>query len=192
MPGQKRQESSSESSSSILLTFLNFFLFLRSAVVNILYKCNACFLYFKSSSSVISSELSVVLKVRAFLTEISDKLAVHLLLCLRSYSFYIRFRNVSKVFKVSTMCCYFYSRWWSFGKISKMAGTSLLLLESAAPIRGKSYEVLYIYYRMFLRYPSRWMDCVLKSVECTFCSMKVVVRGNVRQPHVPCCSILPK
>jgi hypothetical protein len=50
--------------------------------------------------------------------------------------FCVRFRKVSNVLCGSRICCYFWSRWWSFGRIIKITESSPLLLEAAACIGG--------------------------------------------------------
>jgi hypothetical protein len=59
--------------------------------------------FFRPSSSLIGSERSVVLDVKAFLTEESN----WQLFCLHFYSLCLRFCKVSNVLWVSRMCCYF-------------------------------------------------------------------------------------
>ena len=55
---------------------------------------------------------------------------------LHSYTLCLRYRKVSNALCGGRMCWYFWSRWWSFGRIIKVAGSSVLLLEAAASIGG--------------------------------------------------------
>ena len=66
------------------------------------------------------------------------------------------------------------------------------LLWSLFRTLGMCYELFHFSYRMILRHLLRWADRVLKFVECTVCSMRVLVRCFLRQSVVPCCSVLPK
>jgi hypothetical protein len=105
MSRQQRQEVSSESSSSVLRLFLNFFICALCFCVYLSCKWHACFLFFRPRPSLICSKFSVVLGVTAVLTQISVKQADVLLFCLYSYSLCVRLRKFSKVFWVIPMCC---------------------------------------------------------------------------------------
>jgi hypothetical protein len=112
------------------------FLFLRSVFVNLSQIYDTLFfLIFKHSFSFVCSEPSVVLDVKAFLTVVSVNV---LLFFFKFLLFCIRSRKFSNVLCGSRMCCYeyFWSWWWSFGKIIKIAESLLLLSESAASAGG--------------------------------------------------------
>ena len=68
MSRQQRQEVSSESSSTVLRVFFNFFIYALCFSIPLSCKWHACFLFFRPRSWFICSELSVVLRVRALLT----------------------------------------------------------------------------------------------------------------------------
>jgi len=81
---QQTQEVSLESSSSVLCVFLIFFIYALCFYVSLSCKWHACFLFFRPRSSLICSELSVVLRVKTLLAQVSVKQAVVLLFCLYS------------------------------------------------------------------------------------------------------------
>ena len=99
------------------------------------------FRYVAGSVSYVFSPSSSLNLLRAFCcsgcSNVFDrdiKLAVTLLFYLHSHPFCLGFRKVSNVLLVITMCCCFWSRWWSFGRIIKMTGRLLLLLGAAVSI----------------------------------------------------------
>jgi hypothetical protein len=91
-------------------------------------------IFSRPNSSHIHSESSLVLGVKAFLTEVSVKLAVAFfsvyILTLVSYGL----GRLRTSFSISRKCCCFWSKCWSFGKNIKMAGSLLLPLEAVTSV----------------------------------------------------------